>query len=69
MNADSAATSAPPAPLPPLDLRGWPTPAVFRLIGEALVDLLLLLPRVVVSIVCARVWRARTRRMIFTETV
>jgi hypothetical protein len=63
----SAAAAAPPPP--PLDRRGWPTPAVFLLIGAALVDLLLLLPRVVVSIVCARVWRARTRRLIFTEAV
>jgi hypothetical protein len=64
----TAAAAAPPAPKKPLDVRGWPTRAVFLLIVAAFFDLLLLIPRVIVSLFCARVWRARTRRMIFTES-
>jgi hypothetical protein len=45
------------------------TAGVVRLAAEALLDLLLLPLRVVASLLFARRWRERTRRMILSESL
>lgn len=58
----SAATN----PESPLDVRLRPTTGVALLFFAALTDLLLMLPRVVLSLCCARRWRARTQRLLLS---
>jgi len=59
----------PAAPPAPLDDRRRPTFAVLLLILAGLGDLLLLLPRVVVSLCCAGRWRAQTEALLFSRSL
>jgi len=49
--------------------RGGISGGVLVLLGEAFVDLLLLPPRVVASLLLAGRWRAQTRRLILSKAI
>jgi hypothetical protein len=59
-------SSAATTPETPLDVRLRPTAGVALLFFAALADLVLMLPRTILSLCCARRWRARTERLLFT---
>jgi hypothetical protein len=61
-------SSSDAAPVAPLDRSLRPTSGVLLLLLALLGDLLLLVPRVVASLCCARRWRARTERLLFTRS-